>query len=79
LVDLARGAWLVDEVIDCYVAWREECETVWTGYEAWQSAAEDERPLRFAVYNMALDREERAASDYEESLDRLCRSLWPHE
>jgi hypothetical protein len=77
VTDAAGGARLVDEVIDRYVAWREECETVRAGYEAWCSGAEEERTIRFAVYNMALDREEWAARLYAKSTQRLGRFLWP--
>jgi hypothetical protein len=76
-VDTAGGAQLLDEVIACYVAWREECGTVRARYEAWRSGAEEDR-IRFAVYNMAVDREEYAATLYAESIDRLRRFLWPH-
>jgi hypothetical protein len=44
----------VDEVIERYVAWREECEAVRAGYAAWSSRAEGERTIRFAVYNAAV-------------------------
>jgi hypothetical protein len=77
VTDAAGAARLVDEVIDRYVDWREECETVRSGYEAWWSGAEEERTIRFAVYNMALDREEWAAGLYSKSTQRLRRFLWP--
>jgi hypothetical protein len=71
VIDTARGARLVDEVLRCYVAWRNECETARAGYEAWCSGAEEERTIRFAAYNAAVDREERAARCYAESIDAL--------
>jgi hypothetical protein len=77
VTDAVGGARLVDEVIDRYVAWREECEAVRAGYEAWSSGAEEEGTIRFAVYNMALDREEWAAGLYAQNTQRLRRFLWP--
>jgi hypothetical protein len=78
MVDTEGGARLVDEVIERYVAWREECEAVTAGYEAWSSGAEGERTIRFAAYTVALDREECAAGLYAESIGRLRRLLSPH-
>jgi hypothetical protein len=78
MLDTAGGVQLVDEVIERYVAWREECEAVRAGYEAWSSGAEEERTIRFAVYNEAVDREECAASLYAESIGRLRRLLSSH-
>jgi hypothetical protein len=77
VVDAPGGARLVDEVIGRYVAWREKSETVRAGYVAWCSGAEAERTIRFAVYNLAVDREEWAAGLYAESIERLRRFLWP--
>jgi hypothetical protein len=76
-VNAAGGARFVDAVIEGYVAWREECETVRATYEAWRSGAEAERTIRFAVYNSAVDREEWVARLYAESIERLRRFLWP--
>jgi hypothetical protein len=61
----------VDEVIDAYVDWRQECITVSEAYQRWGSAARDDTALAFRVYLAALDREERAAEVY----GRLLRAL----
>jgi hypothetical protein len=77
LVDTAERARFVDEVIQCYVAWREQCDAVRMGYESWCSGAGQERTIRFALYKMAVDREESAAKLYADSIGRLRRFLWP--
>jgi hypothetical protein len=77
VIDTAGGAVLVDAVIECYVAWREECEAVTAGYKAWSGGAGEGRTIRFAVYNLAVDREERAARLYAQSIGRLRAFLSP--
>jgi hypothetical protein len=60
----ARFVWRdprIDRLIDSYVAWREECETVEAAYERW---SESERSLAYAAYRAALDREAKAAGVY---------------
>jgi hypothetical protein len=74
----ATGTKLVDEAIERYVAWREECQAATAGYEAWSYAAGAERVLWFAAYNAALDREECAAGLYATSVNRLSRFLRPN-
>ncbi len=73
--DTAARTRLVDEAIERYVAWREECEAARAGYEAWSGATGTERVLRFAAFNAALDREECAAGLYAASIRRLSRFL----
>jgi hypothetical protein len=64
-------AWLVDEAVDAYVDWREECATVRDAYERWRRAAAVGAGSAFAAYRAAVDREERAADIYAEVMGRL--------
>jgi hypothetical protein len=61
---------LVDAVMDRYVAWREESVAVDAAYANWRCAPSGDRALLFAAYCAALDREERAADDYERMIDQ---------
>jgi hypothetical protein len=61
---------VIDEAMDGYVAWREESAVVEKAYRNWASAEREDRGLAFAAYAAALDREERAASDYERLIAR---------
>jgi hypothetical protein len=69
---IARTA-LVDEAIDAYVDWQEECLFVWDAYCRWASAPRDDAGLAFAAYAAALDREEHASAYYARRLSRLPR------
>jgi hypothetical protein len=65
---------VVDELIETYICWREECTAVQAAYDGWSAAllaTGEERLLRFAVYRAALDREDRAARAYMECGARL--------
>jgi hypothetical protein len=55
---------LVDEAIDAYVDWRQECAAVWDAYQSWAQASVDEDKVAFSGYRAALDREERASHVY---------------
>ena len=57
---------LVDELMDAYVDWREECIALEQAYARWSSVALDDRNVAFAAYTAALDREEQASSVYAE-------------
>jgi hypothetical protein len=64
---------LVDDVIDAYVDWREECHYVRDAYRRWSRAPRADAMLAFAAYAAALDREERASAYYAGRLSRLAR------
>jgi hypothetical protein len=66
---------LIDEAIDRYVEWREECAAVYDAYANWSSAPMDETDLPFAAYSAALDREQSAATVYGRVVERLEHSL----
>jgi hypothetical protein len=72
-LDTALGRWAVDAHLERYVAWREECETVWHAYQRWVDADRHERWLAHAGYVAALDREERAARTYADHVEHVER------
>jgi hypothetical protein len=69
--DTAVGRWAIDELLQCYVSWREECHGVRLAYRRWVDSTRDEGRLAYAGYVAALDREERAADAYAEHMDRF--------
>jgi hypothetical protein len=66
---------LIDDLMDVYVNWREECAALAVAYKHWSNVPTAERGLAFAAYQAALDREERASSAYAERIDRVAVSL----
>ena len=63
--------WLLDDLIDSYVSWREESLELVAAYGRWSSCECADRPLAVAAYTAAVDREERAADVYRECVERL--------
>jgi hypothetical protein len=76
-IDTAMRDRLVDEAIESYVEWREECATVGVAYRCWSGERGIERTMSFAAYAAALDREECAARVYADAVGRVRRFLWP--
>jgi hypothetical protein len=64
---------MVDETMDAYVDWREECAHVRYAYHRWVSAVKADGALAFRAYVAALDREERASQVYADLIVRLGR------
>jgi hypothetical protein len=64
---------MVDETMDAYVDWREECTHVGEAYRRWLSAVRADAALAFRAYLAALDREERASQVYADLISRLGR------
>jgi hypothetical protein len=62
---------LVDEAMDAYVDWREECAGVWDAYERWAHAPKIDAAGAFSAYRAALDREECASHAYADLLARI--------
>ena len=60
----AMHSWVVDELLECYVAWREECEAVRIAYRLWVDSGPGDGRLAYAAYLGALDQEEHAARAY---------------
>lgn len=75
--DFADGAMmrqrrdLLDTMLEAWVDWREECLAVRDTYHRWSSIQPPNGPAEFAAYWNALDREERAASTYANTVRRL--------
>lgn len=63
---------LVDAVVDGYVTWREESFALDGAYRRWKQAPRPEQPDAFDQYLWALDREERAASEYRRRVEEVC-------
>ncbi len=73
---------VVDDAVEAYVRWREECAGARESYRKWGSAEKAERMLAFCAYTAALDREEVAASFYAGAMKRLgdeCVEAWRAE
>ena len=62
---------LIDAFLDSYVRWREACEDVWNTYRSWAECQPQQRPLGFAAYQLALDREEHAAVIHCQWVERV--------
>jgi hypothetical protein len=54
----------IDDTLDAYDDWREECAAVELAYRRWSTAPADGSALAFAIYVAALDREQRASNVY---------------
>ena len=59
---------LRDEIIDLYLAWREEAAAVADAYALWADATADDKAARFAAFTAAIDREEAAVRSYADVL-----------
>jgi hypothetical protein len=63
--------WLADEFLETYVSWREEAAAVRGAYDQWRGAHQSDRPLAYAAYRAALDREEQAAGALRDAARRV--------
>jgi hypothetical protein len=61
---------VLDEMIDCYVDWRQESEQVESAYRRWAIAPSPHTSRAFAAYAAALDREELASISYAQVIRR---------
>src|SRR5579863_7861086 len=66
---------LVDELVDRYLCWREECVSVQSSYDNWMRAAAAEQRLAYSAHVAALDREERAAVTYQRCAELITESF----
>jgi uncharacterized protein YndB with AHSA1/START domain len=66
---------LIDDLIDAYVDWREECVALTRADQRWASGSDADRSLAFAAYRAALDRELRASFVYANRSGRVERQL----
>ena len=62
---------LVDELMDLYISWREECAAVAASYENWSASERRDNQLAFSAYLAAVDREEHAAATYRGLVERI--------
>jgi hypothetical protein len=72
-IDTALGHWAIDELLECYISWREECEAVRLAYRRYDDSEGVERRLAYAAYVAALDREEHTACAYGDHVERVSR------
>ena len=68
---------LLDEAVDAYVDWREECAGVWSAYGRWLRATVVDAPLAFSAYRAAVDREECASHVYAALMTQIAVALNP--
>ena len=66
---------MIDELLERYISWREECYAVRLAYQCWAESGRRGRRLAYAGYLAALDREEQAARTYAGHVDRAQRCL----
>jgi hypothetical protein len=62
---------LIDEAMDAYVEWREECVAVWDAFARRANAPGTDDATAFSAYRAALDREECASNAYAVVLARI--------
>jgi hypothetical protein len=62
---------MIDRLLELYCAWREECAHLDVAYRRFSIASPPDRPLAFAAYIAALDREESAARVYADQIDHV--------
>ena len=66
---------LLDETLEAYVEWREECTAVRDAYRQWSAAPPWCRTAAFGDYLAALDNEQHAAEIYAELYAALIRRV----
>jgi hypothetical protein len=62
---------LIDEAVDAYVEWREECVEVRDAYRRWSTAPVSHVTNAFHEYVAALNNEEHAANRYAQLIRRV--------
>jgi hypothetical protein len=61
----------VNQAMDAYAGWRDQCSAAERAYRCWVAARGADADAWYAAYCAALDREERAAERYAETLRRV--------
>jgi hypothetical protein len=61
----------IDDLMDCYVAWREACYAVDLAYQRWAEATPEQSGSFYSGYVAALDREEQASLVYADHISRF--------
>jgi hypothetical protein len=62
---------LLNEAMDAYIEWREQCRAVRVAYSSWAGAPASDAEVWYATYAAALDREERASELYARLAGRV--------
>ena len=62
---------LTDHLVELYCDWRLRCEEVRTTYRRLDGVPKEERPLAFAAFQAALDREGSVAVAYAQQIRHL--------
>ena len=65
---------LIDELMNSYVQWRQQCLAVNEAYERWLRGPRKDRADAFEGYRIALDLEEHASSLYAKRVRRFERT-----
>jgi hypothetical protein len=58
---------LLEELLDDYLCWREQCAALHAAYQRWAHASRADRPAAFAAYVAQLEQEDHAARRYRTS------------
>ena len=66
---------LIDEVMDRYLDWREQCVALRKAYERWSNRTVSDQRWAFEAYRAALDLEEHASYVYADWLNRFDHEL----
>ncbi len=66
-----RRSPVVEEAMDAYLGWREECAAATEAYRRWADAATGGQATAWREYELARDREERASTHYLEMVQRV--------
>jgi hypothetical protein len=61
----------LDELMDCYLRWRDASRTAAESYRHWAIAPPADRDGGFTDYAAALDREEEAAACYRSAVEAI--------
>jgi hypothetical protein len=72
-LDTAVGRWAIDELLEGYVSWREDCQAVALSYGRLIASGCSERRQIYAAYFAAPDREGHAARIYAHHVERVRR------
>ena len=64
---------IIDDAMEAYVDWREQCAAVQEAYERWSRAPSSQSADAFVNYQVALECEEWSSAEYAALLGRLSR------
>jgi hypothetical protein len=62
---------MVNEAMDAYAGWRDQCSAVELAYCHWTGARGKDAEVWYGAYTAALEREERAAERYGRLIRRV--------